>query len=97
MTQEISFIVDGKTYTIAVQGPIFRTDMETSGAKITKSLLITDDPYDVSRRTYEWNKNIDLIESGIVAFVANGGNIVTSAFVEMIKCQLIMLVRRLEM
>ncbi len=93
MIQEIEFQIDGESHTIGVEGPIFRPGNESPGARMTKSLLMTQGLGDF--RVQLWNQGIDVIESGLIVYVANGGNIVADPFVEMVKCQVTMLKRRL--
>jgi hypothetical protein len=85
MNQEIEFTIDGEKYEIGVTWAVGK-------AQTTKTLLLTGGLDDF--RVRMWNQEVDVIESGIVVFVANGGNISDPAFIEMIKCQVTILKRR---
>lgn len=91
MIQRIEFDIDGENFAVAIEGPIFRGGLP-HGARVVESLLMTQGLYDF--RVKLWNQGVDVIESGLVVFVAAGGNMNFPAFIEMVKVQVTMLKRR---
>ncbi len=93
MIQKIEFVIDGEKHVISIEGPIWRGGNTPPGARMFDSLLMTEGLND--HRVKLWNQGIDVIESGLIVYVANGGDMNFPAFVEMVKCQVTMLKRRL--
>jgi hypothetical protein len=93
MIQKIKFDIDGEAHQIVIDGPIFGPGNQLPGARMVESLLMTHDLDDF--RVKLWNQGIDVIESGLIVYVASGGNIDTPAFSKMVRCQVTMLKRRL--